>query len=95
MKQLVTVLILAAAASIPFTANAAPDEAQRMMIQNIQAAKQALAEAETAQGAERQKMMQRRLWMAPCRSCGVFALGIAHAANRLPCGFFEICIEAR
>ena len=63
MKLLVTAALFAAAASTSFVANAGPDESQRMMMQNIQAAKQKLAAAEAAQGAQRQKLVQEHMTM--------------------------------
>ena len=63
MKQLRLILLLAAAVSISSVATAGPDESQRMMMQNIQAAKQKLAAAEAAQGAQRQKLIQEHMEM--------------------------------
>ena len=63
MKKLVSTLIIAAIASIAFTASAAPDESQRMMTQRVQEAKQKLAAAQAAKGTERQKMMQEHMSM--------------------------------
>ena len=54
MNKLVTGLMIAAMAAMPFAANAAQDENQRAMTQRIQQAKQKLAAAQAAQGAERQ-----------------------------------------
>ena len=42
---------------------AAPDEAQKQLIQRAQEAKKKLATAQAAQGAERQKMMQEHMKM--------------------------------
>ena len=63
MKKLSTSLVIAALATMPFAVNAAPDETQRMMIQQVQQAKQKLAAAQAAQGAERQKMMSEHMSM--------------------------------
>ncbi len=48
---------------LPLAAMAAPDEAQRAIIQKAQEAKQKLAGAEAASGADRQKMMQEHMKM--------------------------------
>ena len=63
MKKLVTGLIIAAMAAMPFVASAGPDENQRMMTQQIMQAKQKLAAAEAAKGADRQKMMSEHMAM--------------------------------
>lgn len=63
MNKLVTGLMIAAMAAMPFAANAAQDENQRAMTQRIQQAKQKLAAAQAAQGAERQKMMSEHMSM--------------------------------
>ena len=63
MKQLVSALIVAIAMSVPFTASAGPDSNQQMMTQRIMQAKQKLAAAQAAQGAERQKLMQEHMEM--------------------------------
>ena len=63
MKQLMKGLVLAMLVVAPLTVGAAPDETQRMMTQQLQQAKQKLAAAEAAQGAERQKMMSDHMAM--------------------------------
>ena len=63
MKTFVTILVAAAMTAFSFGVSAGPDENQRMMTQQIMQAKQKLAAAEAAQGAERQKMMQEHMAM--------------------------------
>jgi uncharacterized protein YicC (UPF0701 family) len=47
--------------ALPLSAGAAPDEAQKQLIQRTQEAKKQLAAAQAAQGAERQKMLQEHM----------------------------------
>lgn len=61
MKRLVAAIIVASMTALPFAASAGPDESQRMMTQQVMQAKQKLAAAEAATGAERQKMMQEHM----------------------------------
>ena len=66
MKTLSKLLIAAIAGimlTLPLAGSAAPDEAQKQMIQRAQEAKKKLAAAQAAQGAERQKMMQEHMKM--------------------------------
>jgi len=63
MKTILAILVAAAVALLSLGVNAAPDENQRMMTQQLVQAKQKLAAAEVAQGAERQKMMQEHMAM--------------------------------
>jgi len=49
--------------ALPVSGFAAPDEAQKALIQKAQEAKKKLAAAQAAQGAERQKMMQEHMKM--------------------------------
>ena len=63
MRTFLTILLAAAVVALSFGASAGPDESQRMMTQQIMQAKQKLAAAEAAQGAERQKMMQDHMAM--------------------------------
>ena len=59
----VAVLLTACALALPVFAHAAPDETQKQLIQRAQESKKKLAEAQAAQGAERQKMMQEHMKM--------------------------------
>ena len=63
MKKLFVAVIAGLALALPLSASAAPDEAQKQIIQRAQEAKKKLAAAEAAQGAERQKMMQEHMKM--------------------------------
>jgi hypothetical protein len=66
MKTMSKLLIAAVAGitlALPLAGTAAPDEAQKQMIQRAQEAKKKLAAAQAAQGAERQKMMQEHMKM--------------------------------
>jgi uncharacterized protein YicC (UPF0701 family) len=51
------------AIAMPLLGTAAPDEAQKQIIQRAQEAKKKLAAAQAASGAERQKMMQEHMKM--------------------------------
>jgi hypothetical protein len=60
----VLIAVLAGVAlALPLAVTAGPDEAQRAIIQKAQEAKQKLAGAEAASGAERQKMMREHMRM--------------------------------
>ncbi len=63
MKRILIAIATLALIGLPLASLAAPDEAQRMMIQRIQDQKQKLAAAEAAQGAERQKLMAEHMKM--------------------------------
>ena len=60
MNVLIAVLMGLALAT-PLAGFAAPDEAQKQLVQRAQEAKQKLTTAQAASGAERQKLMQERL----------------------------------
>jgi len=51
------------AITIPMLGTAAPDEAQKQLIQRAQDAKKKLSAAQAAAGAERQRMMQEHMTM--------------------------------
>lgn len=55
--------LAAVALALPMAGMAGPDENQRFMIQKVQKAKQDLAAAQAATGAERQKMMEAHMKM--------------------------------
>lgn len=63
MKKLSASMIAALILVLPFAGLAAPDEAQKQLIQRAQEAKKKLADAQAASGAERQKMMQEHMKM--------------------------------
>ena len=63
LTKVVGVVLAAVALTLPLASMAGPDRDQQMVIQQIQQAKQKLAAAEAAQGAERQKMMQEHMKM--------------------------------
>ena len=63
MKRILIAVVTGLAITMPLLGTAAPDEAQKQMIQRAQAAKQKLAVAQAASGAERQKMMQEHMAM--------------------------------
>ena len=63
MKRILIAVVTGLAITMPLLGTAAPDEAQKQMIQRAQAAKQKLAAAQAASGAERQKMMQEHMTM--------------------------------
>ena len=63
MSTLLTVALAVITLALPWPGTAAPDEAQKQMIQRAQEAKKKLAAAQAAQGAERQKMMQEHMKM--------------------------------
>ena len=61
MKRLLIASLAGLALALPLAGNAAPDEAQKQIIQRAQEAKKKLAAAQAASGAERQKMMQEHM----------------------------------
>ena len=63
MKQTLIAIAASAFIGLPLASLAAPDEAQRQMIQRIQEQKQKLAAAESAQGVDRQKLMSEHMKM--------------------------------
>ena len=63
MNKLIVATLAALALAMPLAGIAAPDEAQKQLIQRSQDAKKQLAAAQAAQGAERQKMMQEHMKM--------------------------------
>ena len=58
MKKLFIAALAGMVFVLPLAGVAAPDEAQKQLIQRAQEAKKKLAAAQAAQGAERRKMMQ-------------------------------------
>lgn len=63
MKNLIATALAGVMIALPFAASAAPDEAQKQLIQRAHEAKRKLAAAQAASGAERQKMMQEHMKM--------------------------------
>lgn len=63
MKKLFAAILAAFVFVLPFAGLAAPDEAQKQLIQRAQEAKKKLNAAQAASGAERQKMMQEHMKM--------------------------------
>ena len=63
MKRILTAVVAGLAIAMPMLGTAAPDEAQKQMIQRAQEAKKKLAAAQATSGAERQKMMQEHMKM--------------------------------
>jgi hypothetical protein len=63
MRRLFIATLAATALGLPLFANAAPDEAQKQLIQRAQEARKRLTAAQAAQGPERQKMMQEHMKM--------------------------------
>ncbi|MFN0299752.1 MAG: hypothetical protein ACKVQU_05285 [Burkholderiales bacterium] len=63
MKRTLIAVVTGFAIAMPLLATAAPDEAQKQLIQRAQEAKKKLAAAQAAAGAERQKMMQEHMTM--------------------------------
>jgi hypothetical protein len=57
MKRMLIALVAGLAITMPLLGTAAPDEAQKQLIQRAQDAKKKLSAAQAAAGAERQKMM--------------------------------------
>ena len=63
MNKLAVAILAVFALAMPPSGVAAPDEAQKQLIQRAQEAKKKLAAAQSAQGPERQKMMQEHMKM--------------------------------
>jgi len=63
MKKLLAAVLAGVVFALPLVAFSGPDESQKMLIQRAQEAKKKLAAAQTASGAERQKMMQEHMKM--------------------------------
>jgi len=63
MKRILIAVVAGLAIAMPMLGTAAPDEAQKQMIQRAQEAKKKLAAAQATSGAERQKMMQEHMKM--------------------------------
>jgi uncharacterized protein YicC (UPF0701 family) len=61
VRKILTATFAAFVLALPFSAGAAPDEAQKQLMQRTQEAKKQLAAAQAAQGAERQKMLQEHM----------------------------------
>jgi ABC-type transporter MlaC component len=61
MKNLLMAVLLGLALATPIATLAAPDEVQKQLVQRTQEAKQKLAAAQAASGAERQKLMQEHM----------------------------------
>lgn len=63
MNKTAVAILAVFALAMPLSGFAAPDEAQKQLIQRAQEAKKKLAAAQSAQGPERQKMMQEHMKM--------------------------------
>ena len=63
MNKLIVAALASFAFLAPLTGAAAPDEAQKQLIQRAQEAKKKLSAAQAASGAERQKLMQEHMKM--------------------------------
>ncbi len=63
MSRLMIGALAAIALALPVAGTAAPDEAQKQMMQRAQEAKKKLGAAQAAKGPERQKMMQEHMKM--------------------------------
>jgi len=63
MKKLLAAIVAGFVIALPLVSLAAPDEAQKALIQKAQDAKKKLAAAQATSGAERQKMMQEHMKM--------------------------------
>jgi Ser/Thr protein kinase RdoA (MazF antagonist) len=63
MKRILTTIATLALVGLPLVSLAAPDAAQRDLIQRMQEQKQKLNAAQAAQGAERQKLMAEHMKM--------------------------------
>ena len=61
MRKLLIAGVTGLALAMPFAAFAPPDESQKQMIQRVQEAKQKLAAAQAATGAQRQKLMEEHM----------------------------------
>lgn len=63
MKRMLIAVVTGLAITIPLLGTAAPDEAQKQLIQRAQEAKKRLSVAQAAAGAERERMMQDHMKM--------------------------------
>lgn len=63
MRKTLLAALVALTAAVPLASSAAPDEAQKQLIQRAQDAKKKLSAAQAAQGAERDKLMQEHMKM--------------------------------
>jgi len=63
MKRMLIALVTGLALAMPLFGTAAPDEAQKQLIQRAQDAKKKLSAAQAAAGAERQQTMQEHMKM--------------------------------
>jgi predicted amino acid dehydrogenase len=61
MRNVWIAVLTGLALAVPIAGLGAPDETQKLMIQRAQEAKQKLAAAQAAAGAQRQKMMQEHM----------------------------------
>jgi len=61
MKKMLIAVLMGLAMAVPLAGFAAPDEAQKILVQRAQEAKQKLAAAQAASGAARQKLMQEHM----------------------------------
>ena len=61
MRKTLFAALVALAAAVPLACSAAPDEAQKQLMQRAQDAKKKLSAAQAAQGAERDKLMQEHM----------------------------------
>ena len=63
MKRMLIAVVTGLAIAMPLLGTAAPDEAQKQVIQRAQEAKKKLAVAQAASGSERQRMLQEHMTM--------------------------------
>jgi len=63
MKRMLIAVLTGLAIAMPLLGTAAPDEAQKQLIQRTQDAKKKLAAAQAASAAERQKLLQEHMKM--------------------------------
>lgn len=63
MNRIFSQIVIAAVLALPAAVQAAQDESQRMLVQQVQQAKQKLAAAQAAQGSDRQKLMAEHMTM--------------------------------
>lgn len=63
MRRVLAATLAGIALALPLAGTATPDEAQKQLIQRAQEAKKKLSAAQTAQAAERPKMMQDHMKM--------------------------------
>ena len=61
MRKVLIAALAGCALAMPFAGFAAPDESQKQIIQRVQEAKQKLAAAQAATGAQRQKLMDEHM----------------------------------